>query len=99
MAGPTPEAALSPYPGVITMLVESYALSSAWSLGTVISLVLDSPSFLLFSINDSTVRVRDFLVILWVFHTPLIFRSSPTFLLFTALKQGEDGPSRQGKDP
>lgn len=57
MAG-TLEAA-SPYPGVVTMLVESYSLNSAWSLGTVISLVLDSPSFMLFSTNDSIVRVRD----------------------------------------
>lgn len=39
------------------MLVESYALESAWSIGAAISGAVDSPAIYLFMMNDSTIKV------------------------------------------
>lgn len=52
----------SPYLSIVTVLVESYALDSAWSLAAAISYAVSNPSYILFLEVDSTVKVRDFLL-------------------------------------
>ncbi len=52
----------SPYLSIVTMLVESYALECAWSLGAAISVGLDSSSLYLFVANDSIVKVCELIL-------------------------------------
>ena len=49
----------NPYLSIVAMLVESYALDSAWSLITAVTVSLTNPSFLLFQAGDSVAKVRD----------------------------------------
>lgn len=49
----------SPYLSIISMLVESYALDCAWSIGTAILASFRSPIFRLFVTNDSIIKVCD----------------------------------------
>ncbi len=53
--------AAAPYLSIVTMLIESYVLDCAWSIGPAISAAVQSPSFRLFVINDSRVKVCGFL--------------------------------------
>lgn len=58
--------AASPYLSIVTMLVESYILDSAWSLAAAISLALVSPSQLMFIAEDSTIKVCDLPITLMI---------------------------------
>lgn len=51
----------SPYVSIAAMLIESYALDSAWSVASAISNGLDSPSDLFFLGDDSIVKVCELL--------------------------------------
>lgn len=50
----------NPFLGMVAMVVESYFFASAWSLATVISVAVGSPSRFMFITNDSTIKVRGF---------------------------------------
>lgn len=80
-----------PYLSIVAVLVESYALDSAWSLATAISFASSSPSFYLFITNDSIIKVCNSASLMGILHTHLMSRSSPTSLLFIGLRKGEGG--------
>ncbi len=54
--------ASTPYLSIVAMLVESYALDSAWSFAAALSYQLDSPGVVLLVDNDSTVKVCKFII-------------------------------------
>jgi len=55
----------SPYLSIAVMLIESYALSAAWSLATTITYVVNDPSRLLFGSTDAFIQVITYFLIIY----------------------------------
>lgn len=88
--------ATSAYLSIVAMLVESYILESAWSLASAISVTLNSPIYMMFTTNDSMIKVCDLPVasVISLSYTSYS-RSLPTFLLFIVLRLDGGGPNRR----